>query len=409
MSTVVRCIASVVPSALASVMAFVWPFVMTPVARASPVTQDQASPVLLTHVVSSGGDALRQAAGDGDIGMLLDAKTLSLSDAHAVVFAVEDAQAAGRDVIAIVDADLEDGSAVVAAACQGMVMIGDVSLTGCSDSWCSSPSHRASLSAQLAQSGGRDRAIAERLLGGTSALSYSPTQGVQSTAAQGGAGSIALAQQGKPMKLKAAALQAIGWSGQPQANVASALAAIAAGQVKTQPKVPSRSSGAASAPPPPGGKTSSPPPPAGSKAAPPPPPAGALPPAAAKKLQEIQADLASLKKDIENFNRLFTGEDGVWDQKSKGLREVWNTGEMTKHPPTKKDSSDLQESMRTKASRIARNIRGIKGAAKGVAVPQQAQLKALEDILRTFQASLATDDPDKYSRSSAQVMSTTIK
>lgn len=384
---------------VASVMVFAWSMVTPALAGAWPWGQDQASPVLLTDVISSGGDALRQAAGDGDIGMLVDAQNLSLSDAHAVVFAVEDAQAAGRDVIAIVDADLEDGSAVVAAACQGMVLVGDVSLTGCGESWCGSPSRRASLAAQLAQSGGRDRAIAERLLGGTSALSYSPTQGVQSTAAQGGAGSIALAQQGKPMKLNAAALQAIGWSGQPQANVASALAAIAAGQVKTQPKVPSRSSGAGSAPPPPGGKTSSPPPP----------PAGALPPAAAKKLQEIQADLASLKKDIEKFNRLFTGEDGVWDQKSKGLREVWNTGEMTKHQPTKKDSSDLQDSMRTKASRIERNIRGIKGAAKGVAIPQQAQLKALEDILRTFQASLETNDPDKYSRSSAQVMSTTIK
>ena len=401
MSTGVRCVASV--------MVFAWSMVTPALAGAWPWGQGQASPVLISDVLSSGGDALRQAAGDGDIGMLLDAQNLSLTDAHAVVFAVEDAQAAGRDVIAIVDADLEDGSAVVAAACQGMVLVGDVSLTGCDESWCGSPSRRASLAAQLAHSGGRDRAIAERLLGGISALSYSPTQGVQSAPAQGGAGSIALAQQGKPMKLNAAALQAIGWSGQPQANVASAMAAIVAGQVKTQPKVPPRSSGAGSPPLPPGGKTSPPPPPAGSKTAPPPPPAGALPPAAAKKLRDIQADLASLKKDIEKFNRLFTGEDGVWDQKSKGLREVWNTGEMTKHQPTKKDSMDLQDSMRTKASRIERNIRGIKGAAKGVAIPQQAQLKALEDILRTFQASLATDDPDKYSRSSAQVMSTTIK
>jgi hypothetical protein len=316
-----------------------------------------------------------------------------------VVFAVQDAQAAGRDVIAIMESDVEDGSAVVAAACQGLVTVGNASLTGCSDSWCGSPSRREALAAQLEKSGGRDRAVAERLLGGTSALSYSPAQGAQSSAPQGGSGSIVLAQQGKPMKLTAGALQTIGWTGQPQADVASAMAAIVAGQVKVPPKAPKRSAGSGSTPPPP----------PGGKAAPPPPPAGALPPAAAKKLADIQADLASLKKDIEKFNRLFTGEDGVWDQKSKGLREVWNTGEMTKHQPTKKDSADLQGSMRTKASRIERNIRGIKGAAKGVAVPQQAQLKALEDILRTFQASLATDDPDKYSRSSAQVMSTTIK
>lgn len=408
MFTGVRCIAPVVPSVLAFGMAFAPPFVMPPVAVASPVTQDEELPIRMTDVVSSGGDALRQAAGEGDIGMLIDDPNLSVTDAHTVVFAVQDAQAAGREVIAIVESDVDDGSAVVAAACQGMVTVGGASLTGCGDSWCGSPSRRDALAAQLAQVGGRDRAIADRLLGGTSVLSYSPTQGAQPSVPPSGTGSIILAQQGKPMKLDAAALQAIGWAGQPQADVASAMAAIAAGQAKVQPKVPPRNAGAASAPPPPGGRTSPPPPPGG-KTSPPPPPAGTLPPAAAKKLQDIQSDLASLKKDIEKFNRLFTGEDGVWDQKSKGLREVWNTGEMTKHQPTKKDSMDLQDSMRTKASRIERNIRGIKGAAKGVAIPQQAQLKALEDILRTFQASLATDDPDKYSRSSAQVMSTTIK
>ena len=382
---------------MTSVMALAWSFVTPAVAGACLNTQDPASPVRLTDVVSSGGDALRQVAGEGDIGMLMDAQSLSVTDAHAAVFAVQDVQAAGRDVIAIVESDIEDGSAVVAAACQGMVTVGSASLTGCGDAWSGSPSRRDALAAQLAQVGGRDRTIADRLLGGTSALSYSPTQGVQPSAPRG-IGSISLAQQGQAMKLDAAALRAMNWTGQPQADVASAMAAIAAGQAKVQPKVPPRNPGAGSAPPPPGGK-----------AAPPPPPAGALPPAAAKKLQDIQVDLASLKKDIEKFNRLFTGEDGVWDQKSKGLREVWNTGEMTKHQPTKKDSTELQDSMRTKASRIERNIRGIKGAAKGVAIPQQAQLKALEDILRTFQASLATDDPDKYSRSSAQVMSTTIK
>ena len=407
MSSEVRCIASV--------MVLAWSMVMPAVAGAWPRVQDQASPVLLTEVISSGGDALRQAAGDGDIGMLLDAQNLSLTDAHAVVFAVEDAQAAGRDVIAIVDVDLEDGSAVVAAACQGMVMVGDVSLTGCGESWCGSPSRRASLAAQLAQSGGRDRAIAERLLGGTSALSYSPTQGVQSAPAQGGAGSIALAQQGKPMKLNAAALQAIGWSGQPLADVASAMAAIVAGQVKTQPKVPPRSSGTGSPPPPPGGKTS-PPPPAGSKTAPPPPPPGgktappapppgALPPAAAKKLADIQKDLAALKAVILKFNDYFTGKLGVWTEKSKGLREVWKTGEMTKDQPTKKVSSELQKEMQTLAEKINRNIRGLKGES----IPQQAQLRALERDLLPFVASLKTDDPDKYSQSSAKVSSTTIK
>jgi hypothetical protein len=383
-------------------MVFAWSMVTPALAGAWPWGQDQASPVLLTDVISSGGDALRQAAGDGDIGMLLDAKNLSLSDAHDVVFAVEDAQAAGRDVIAIVDTDLEDGSAVVAAACQGMVLVGDVSLTGCDESWCGSPSRRASLAAQLAQVGGRDRAIADRLLGGTSVLSYSPTQGAQPTVPPSGSGSIILAQQGKPMKLDAAALQAIGWAGQPQADVASAMAAIAAGQAKVQPKVPPRSAGKSSAPPPPGGKTSPPPSPGGKTA---PPPSGALPTAAAQKLADIQKDLAALKAAILKFNDYFTGKLGVWTEKSKGLREVWKTGEMTKDQPTKKVSSELQKEMQSLAEKINRNIRGLKGEN----IPQQAQLKTLEKDLLPFVASLKTDDPDKYSQSSAKVMSTTIK
>jgi len=393
---------------VATVMGIAWSLSAFAVAAASPGRQNPSSPVLLTEVVSSGGDALRQAAGSGDIALLLNAPNLSATDAHEAVFAVQDAQSAGRDVIAIVESDLEDGSAVVAAACQGIVTVGSAGLSGCTDSWCRSPSRREALIAHVTELGSRDPEIAARLLGGTSPLWYMPSNGSKQVAPQAGTGGISLAQQGKPMKLDGTALQLIGWAGLPQADVASAMAAIAAGQVKVQPKVPQRSAGAPSAPPPLPGGTTAPPPPGG-KTAPTTPPAGAPTPAAATKLQEIQADLASLKKDIEKFNRFFTGEDGVWDQKSKGLREVWNTGEMTKHQPTKKDSRDLQASMRTKASRIERNIRGIKGAAKGVAIPQQAQLTVLLETLLPFKASLETDDPDKYAESSAKVTATTIK
>ena len=400
MSTGVRCIASV--------MVFAWSMVMPAVAGAWPRVQDQASPVLLTDVISSGGDALRQAAGDGDIGMLLDAQNLSLTDAHAVVFAVEDAQAAGRDVIAIVDADLEDGSAVVAAACQGMVLVGDVSLTGCGESWCGSPSRRASLAAQLAQSGGRDRAIAERLLGGTSALSYSPTQGVQSAPAQGGAGSIALAQQGKPMKLDAAALRLIHWAGPPEANLASALAAIAAGQVKTQPKVPPRSSGAGSAPPPPGGKTS-PPPPAGSKAAPPPPPAGALPPAAAEGLASVRKDLTTLKAALVKLDCYFTGGCGVWTENSKSLRDVWKNKDMTKDQTTARSCIDLQAESVAIADRMLSSIESVKRAAKGSAFPQREELASLEKSLRTIRGDIKQNRSRGFEASSKRIIETDIK
>lgn len=369
------------------------------IAAASPGRQGPSSPILLTEVVSSGGEALRQAASSGDIALLLDAQNLSATDAHAAIFAVQDAQSSGRDVIAIVESDIEDGSAVVAAACQGMVTVGDASLTGCTDAWCGSPSRREALAAQLTKVGGRDPEIAARLLGGTSMLSYSPTQGPQQSAQQGGAGSIVLAQTGKPMKLDGTALQLIGWAGQPQADVASAMAAIAAGQAKVPPKGPTRSAGTGRAP-------TVPP---VSKSTPPPPAAAALPPAAAKKLADIQTDLSALKKTIEEFNNYFTAKKGNWTEKSKGIQEVWKTGEMTKDQTTKKISRELQTKMRQLAESIDRNIRMIKAAAKGAVVPQQAQLTALSELLRPFKASLETDDPDKYADSSAKVLTTTLK
>ena len=393
---------------MVSVMVFAWSFVTPAVAGASPVTQDEGLPIRMTDVVSSGGDALRQAAGEGDIGMLIDAPNLSATDAHAVVFAVQDAQAAGRDVIAIVETDVNDGSAVVAAACQGMVTVGGASLTGCSDSWCGSPSRRDALAAQLAQVGGRDRVIADRLLGGTSVLSYSPTQGAQSSAPPSGSGSIILAQQGKPMKLDAAALQAISWAGQPQADVASAMAAIVAGQVKTQPKVPPRSSGTGSPPPPPGGKTS-PPPPAGSNTAPPPPPAGALPAAAAAGLASVQKDLTTLKAALVKLDCYFTGGCGVWTENSKSLRDVWKNKDMTKDQTTARSCIDLQAESVAIADRMLRSIESVKRAAKGSAFPQREELASLEKSLRTIMGDIKQNRSRGFEASSKRIIETDIK
>jgi hypothetical protein len=269
---------------------------------------------------------------------------------------------------------------------------------------------REAMAKEVSSCGGRDPIVANRLLGGTEALSHSKDNGVQ----QGNGAETILAAQGKPMTLDAAALQTLGWAGPPHADRAAALAAIAAG-IGTNPPGGGSSSGSGAKQPsgkqpaPPSGKPGVPPP-AGKQGAAPPagPGGGALPGPAAEKLSAIKTDLAALKKLIEEFNLYFLGEKGVWDQKSKGLRQVWKTGEMTKDQPTKKKSTELQTAMRQRAAAIQRNLRSIKVAAKGAAIPQQAQLGPLDDVLREFEASLATDDPDKYSRSSAAIMSTKI-
>ena len=374
--------------------------------------QDDAGSVALSKVVETDGGALRAAPGGGDIPLIIDTTEVTPLDAHLALFAVQDANKAGRKVIAVVEGDVTGGAAVVAAACQGIALLPDGQLTGCADAWCQSPAMREAMAKEVASSGGRDPMIASRLLGGTEALSHSKDKGVQ----QGNGGETILAAQGKPMTLDAAALQALGWAGPPHADRAAALAAIAAG-IGNQPPVgrPPFGGGAkqpaGKQPAPPSGKPGVPPP-AGKQGATPPPPAGqgvgALPGPAAQKLSAIKTDLAELKKLIEEFNLYFVGEKGVWDQKSKGLEEVWKTGEMTKDQATKKKSSDLQTAMRQKAAAIERNLRGIKGAAKGAAIPQQGQLNTLEDVLREFQASLATDDPNKYSRSSSAVLNTKI-
>lgn len=384
---------------VATVMGIAWSLSAFAVAAASPGRQNPSSPVLLTEVVSSGGDALRQAAGSGDIALLLNAPNLSATDAHEAVFAVQDAQSAGRDVIAIVESDLEDGSAVVAAACQGMVTVGSATLTGCTDSWCGSPSRRDALAAQLTQVGGRDPAIAARLLGGTSPLWYSLSQGPQQAAPRGGTGSIGLAQQGKPMKLDGTALQLIGWAGLPQADVASAMAAIAAGQVKVQPQAPTRRAGAGSA---------APPPPQGN-AAPPAPPAGALPAAAATEFANIQKDLTTLKATIQKFNEYFTGEAGVWTEKSKSLRDVWKYKDMTKDRATAQSCSDLQAQLIALADGMLRSIESVKRTAKGAALPQRDKLAALEKNLNTLKGDLSYNRSRGYEVTSEKLVDATIK
>ena len=374
------------------------------------LAQDDAGLVELSKVVNTDGGALRSAPGGGDIPLIIDTNEVTPLDAHLAIFAVQDANKAGRKVIAVVEGDASGGAAVVAAACQGIALLPDGQLTGCADAWCQSPAMREAMAKEVASSGGRDPMVANRLLGGTEALSHSQDNGVQ----QGKGGETTLAAQGKPMTLDAAALQTLGWAGPPHADRAAALAAISAG-IGTNPPAGGSSGSSRSKQPagkqpaPPSGKPGVPPPAGKQGATPPSGPGGsALPGPAAQKLGAIKTDLAELKKLIEEFNLYFIGEKGAWDQKSKGLREVWKTGEMTKDQPTKKKSTDLQTAMRQKASAIARNIRSIKGAAKGAAIPQQAQLDALEDVLREFQASLETDDPDKYSRSSAAIMGTKI-
>ena len=210
------------------------------------------------------------------------------------------------------------------------------------------------------------------------------------------------------MKLNATALQAIGWSGQPQANVASALAAIVAGQVKTQPKVPPRSSGAGSAPPPPGGKTS-PPPPAGSKAAPPPPPAGALPPAAAASLASVQNDLTTLKAALVKLDCYFTGGCGVWTENSKSLRDVWKNKDMTKDQTTARSCIDLQAESVAIADRMLSSIESVKRAAKGSAFPQREELASLEKSLRTIRGDIKQNRSRGFEASSKRIIETDIK
>lgn len=213
------------------------------------------------------------------------------------------------------------------------------------------------------------------------------------------------------MTLDAAAMQALGWAGPPHADRAAALAAIAAG-IGNQPPVgrPPFGGGAkqpaGKQPAPPSGKPGVPPP-AGKQGATPPPAtgggSGALPAPAAQKLEAIRTDLADLKKLIEEFNFYFNGEKGVWIPGSRGLREVWNNGEMTADPGTRSKSKQLQNDMRLKAGKLDSNLKSISAVAKGVAIPQQAELDALKSQLLPFKESLLNDDPNKYSRSSSAI------
>ncbi len=355
---------------------------------------DEATPVLLSELISSNKDALRQSAGTGDIPLVIDVQTLSLSDAHEVLYSLQDSRDSGRPVVAVVPGKIAEGCAVVAAGCQGMVLLPEGELSGCSDAWCPSPSRCSAMAEQVAELGDRERAVVDRLLGGTAALSYPTASGAKS----GTKGRLTLAQQGKPMELNATALQILGWAERPYADRVSALAAIVAGKVPTAQQGAATGAGAGGAPavPPPGGAAAAP-------------PIGALMPRAATKLNDINSDLQALKKDIERFHPYYLGDEGVWDQKSHGLREVWDTGEMTKHQATKQICKDLQVSMLEKAVAIKRNAISFAATAKGGPNPYKDQLKELEKLMIPFEGALRENDPKKYERSREAILATKIK
>jgi hypothetical protein len=380
--------------------------------RGWAMAQDDAGLVELSKVVNTDGGALRSAPGGGDIPLIIDTNEVTPLDAHLALFAVQDANKAGRKVIAVVEGDVTGGAAVVAAACQGIALLPDGQLTSCADAWCESPAMREAMAKEVASSGGRDPMIASRLLGGTEALSHSKDKGVQ----QGNGGETILAAQGKPMTLDAAVLQTLGWAGPPHADRAAALAAIAAG-IGNPPPVgrPPFGGGAkqpaGKQPAPPSGKPGVPPP-AGKQGATPPSPAGqgvgALPGPAAQKLSAIKTDLAELKALIEEFNLYFSGKKGVWDQKSKSLEEVWRKKEMTKDPDTRQRCRTLQSDMNREAETIETDLTGIKVAAKGALIPCQKQLDELAKELLAFKSSLSLNKPDSYKKSSSAILNTKI-
>lgn len=145
--------------------------------RGWAMAQDDAGLVELSKVVETDGGALRAAPGGGDIPLIIDTNEVTPLDAHLALFAVQDANKAGRKVIAVVEGDVTGGAAVVAAACQGIALLPDGQLTGCADAWCQSPAMREAMAKEVASSGGRDPMIASRLLGGIEALSHSKDKG----------------------------------------------------------------------------------------------------------------------------------------------------------------------------------------------------------------------------------------
>jgi hypothetical protein len=345
--------------------------------------------------------------------LILDRDSLDPKSTDALLTAITDLRAAGGSVIAICPKasgsigrmNASGGVAVIALACDAVVFESGASLEGAATGWCTSASKRKEISDKLATLGRIDPLLASSIVDCSTGLSWSAAGGFKSSTG----GEVELAQANQPIVLSAAILRSIAVQTQEFKSVADAVAAIERGAVgprsKGVPKAPGFGSGSGSGSGTGSGSGSGTPATAPADSAKPQAPA-IDPDMQAKvdaKLKEYDATLAELKRDLDAFDRFFTGTDGTWTTGNRGLKEVWqDKSDNTRHGETKLKCERLQRSLKEDITSLGRTLKSVDRMIKNREHPTYLRLKANQESLDGLREALERNQVDDYERFSKE-------
>ena len=331
--------------------------------------------------------------------LILDRDSLDPKSTDALLTAIADLRAAGGRVVAIrpktpapsAGKPIDGGVAVLALACDALAFESGATLAGATADWCTSATKRTELAEKLARLGRIDPLLAARVIDPATDLSWTSASGFSARKS----GEVELATAGQPIELSAATLNSIAIEAREFKSVSTAIAAIERGELQSRdpagPKRPApgtgTGAGAPAAPPQESGRS------AGPKLDP------EMQTKVDAKLKQYSAALSELKRNLDEFDRYFTGSAGTWTTENQGLKEVWeDKSDNTRHADTKVKCERLQRSLKENVTSLGRIVNSVDRMVKDRENPAYTRLKANQESLDGLREALERNKVDDYER-----------
>ncbi len=341
-------------------------------------------PIKLSAGVEAACEAIAAASPGVAQVMLIDVPAIDATRTRTLLDAINDRRELKGSVMAVCTsktAPTRDGAAIVALACDAMVLVEGASLVGAETTWCKSASSRERIGSDLARLGRIDPKLAARFCESTTELTWTEGVGFNSP----GERAKQIAAPGKPLSCTAPSLRELGIEAHEADSPELAIALISEGRVaarkpKTSAKLP------------------------GSPA-----PAKSLPTGADAKVAEQVAEyataLAELKSLLREFDDFFEGRKGRWKWKNPGLRWVWSDqAENTDHADTRMACQRLQRDMKTKMSNLDSCLKSVERILKDKGHPEVVRMTANKAALDGLRAAFERNKISNYETFFRQVM-----
>jgi hypothetical protein len=319
----------------------------------------------------------------GDSGrtvLVLDATALSDIDLERILHAVDDARRRGVGIVAAVES--AHGAGLLAAlACTSIAPIESFSLETIPSDWCTSPSRREDLLADVGELGDIDASLVRRLMGEDLDVSWSLGRGFRPDLR----GDVRVSVSGSALTLDAEDLVATGLAARTHASVDEIIAMSQRDGIPPRRRAiearRSDSVGRSTVADEPGGTSD----------------------AAKAMMAEYDAILARLQKDLLEFHEYFTGRKGVWTH-ARSLQRVWErTSEQTRHMDTKLTCERLQKSILGSIGDLGTTGRKLRIVLRDNNHPVMQQHRRDLEHLDGLEAAFRRNRADDYVRHSSAI------